>query len=557
MKTIGIDIGSFSIKFAEIEGQGRFAVIRDFREIPLNHDPGQDTRLDKIEALRQIVGQYDLHQNRFVVGIGSEFTTSRSLTFPFLERRKILQSLPFELEDVIPFSQSDAIFDFRTIHQKQSSTKVLAVAAPKRYIQDILNLCDDAGFSPDIVCPDGIALANLFENFDQVPRVLDTENTVLGEGAQLIVHIGYTKTLVDVIQDGTLIATRALYYGGRDLTNAISRVYQLPYLEALKGVAEKGFVLTSPQGANEDQIAFSQTIAQSLNVLVGELQRTIVDLKSDLQTNFTMGHLLGGMSRLINLGPYLTQRLEIPFGVFPQLGKATQSDVQNSEENDKGSAIAIGLAIEGIRKPKNPPINLRKNEFSKQNQTFELLMTRFKEMAMMAAALYVTFIVYTSFRASFADDNVTAIEKAIKDESKRPNINIASSQLTKPEAVKKLIKAKKDEIESKKAVVRLNQMTSALDVMKNISSSLPSRDRIMLDVLHFDLEGENMVLEGTVKSQSELDILKQGLAQLTAVSDLTVTPVPAQSPPGKLAFSMKFKVTRLPPLVASAEKVTK
>src|SRR6202034_3454343 len=118
----------------------------------------------------------------------------------------------------------------------------------------------------------GIALANLFENFDQATRILDTENTVLGEGAQLIVHIGYSKTLVDVIQDGTLIATRALYYDEKDLTNAISRVYQLPYLDALKGVAEKGFVLTSPQGANEDQIAFSQTIAQSLNVLVTELQ---------------------------------------------------------------------------------------------------------------------------------------------------------------------------------------------------------------------------------------------------------------------------------------------
>src|SRR5437879_440873 len=136
-----------------MEGQGRSPVFRDFREFPLNHEPGQDTRLEKIEALKLIAAQYDPQVYKSVVGLGTEHITSRILTFPFLERRKILQSLPFELEDVIPMSQSDAIFDFRTIWQKGTSTKVLAVAAPKRYIQDLLHLCDDAGLSPDIVCP--------------------------------------------------------------------------------------------------------------------------------------------------------------------------------------------------------------------------------------------------------------------------------------------------------------------------------------------------------------------------------------------------------------------
>jgi hypothetical protein len=123
--------------------------------------------------------------------------------------------------------------------------------------------------------------------------------------------------------------------------------------------------------------------------------------------------------------------------------------------------------------------------------------------------------------------------------------------------MKKIMKAKREEIESKKAVVRLNQMTSALEVMKNISQALPSKDRVQLDVTHFDLEGENMALDGTVRSQSELDILKQGLAQLTAVSDLDVKPITAGAPPGKLAFNMRFKVTRLPPVVAISEKGSK
>jgi len=172
-RTIGVDVGSFSVKVAELEGQLKSVTVRDFYEIALTHEPGHDLRLEKIEALKKIAAQYDSAQYTFVVGLGSEYSTARILTFPFLERRKILQSLPFELEDTIPFSQSDAIFDFRIINQKANSTKVLAVAVPKKYIQDLLLLCDDAKLSPSFISLEGIALANHVEAYMSGPRHIE------------------------------------------------------------------------------------------------------------------------------------------------------------------------------------------------------------------------------------------------------------------------------------------------------------------------------------------------------------------------------------------------
>src|SRR5438105_2918095 len=99
MRTVGIDIGSYSIKVAEIESNLKSATVRDFYEIELTHELGQDLRLEKLEAIRRIANQYDPSTYRIIVGMGSEFSSQRILTFPFLERRKILQSLPFELED--------------------------------------------------------------------------------------------------------------------------------------------------------------------------------------------------------------------------------------------------------------------------------------------------------------------------------------------------------------------------------------------------------------------------------------------------------------------------
>ena len=544
-RSVGVDIGSFSIKVAELEGQLKSSTVRDFYEIPLNHEPGQDLRLDKIEALKKVAATYDPSKYTITVGLGSEFSTARVLNFPFFERRKILQSLPFELEDVIPFSQSDAIFDFRLIHQKTNSSKVLALAVPKKHIQDLLILCEDAGLNPDIISLDGIALANHFENIFSGPVQVDGEETVAARKTEMAIHIGYSKTLIDVIQDRSLIATRALYFGGKDIANAISRAYSLPYLEALKAVQEKAFVLTSNDSADEDQVAFSDVIVQSLNNMVTDLQRTIVDLKSELQCEFSEGHLMGGMGGLINLGPYLTSRLQIPVSVYHHLGKRTKADIPPTAENEKASTIAIGLGLEGLRKPKNPAVNLRKNEFVKKNRTLELFFDQYKNVAKLGIVFFIIFWVYSSFRSSFADDNLRALEKSLKDQAKGPLIGLSNSQ-AKPENIRKVIKAKREEIESKKSVLRLSQMNSALDVLKDMSAALPGKPLMTLDIRHLNLENDRLSIEGYVNSKSELDSVQKTLATLSFATRVTMGRA-APVVNGKLPFSLSMALNRMPP----------
>ena len=75
LKTVGIDIGSYSIKVAEIESNLKSATVRDFYEIELTHELGQDLRLEKLEAIRRIANQYDPSTYRIIVGMGSEFSS--------------------------------------------------------------------------------------------------------------------------------------------------------------------------------------------------------------------------------------------------------------------------------------------------------------------------------------------------------------------------------------------------------------------------------------------------------------------------------------------------
>jgi general secretion pathway protein L len=547
MRTVGIDIGSYSIKVAEVESSLKSVSVRDFFEIELTHEPGLDLRLERIEALRRIAGLYDPSTHRYIIGLGSEYSVQRVLTFPFLERKKILQSLPFELEDVIPFSQEDAVFDFRIIQQRESSSQVLAVAVPKKYLQELLSLCEDAGLDPDIISLEGTALSNLFEDYLLPPPKVETltDTNVGVSNAEIVIHIGYSKTLVNVMREKSIVASRALYFGGKDLTNAISRAYQLPYLEALKGVAEKGFVLTSNEGASEDQVVFSNIVAQGLSQLVIELKRTIVDVKADLNVNFTAAHLMGGMSRLLNLGPYLTQQLEMPVNVYSHLGRNTHSDIALNESTDKASAIAVGLALEGVRRPKNPPINLRRGEFSKQSQNLKLMWDRYRDLATVGAALFIAFVIYSSFRASFIEQNLSSVDTALKTQAKNPAIGISGRDL-KPENLKRFIKAKREEIESKKEVVRLNQMTSALDIVKSISQAAPQKGAATLDVRNFNIDGDRLTLEGIVASKAEFEAFQKNISTLPQINGV-VAGTPRISAPGKYPFLVSMNVTRVPP----------
>jgi len=47
MRTVGIDIGSFSVKVAAVETQLKSVTVRKFFEYELTHEPGQDIRLGK------------------------------------------------------------------------------------------------------------------------------------------------------------------------------------------------------------------------------------------------------------------------------------------------------------------------------------------------------------------------------------------------------------------------------------------------------------------------------------------------------------------------------
>ena len=153
MKSLGIDIGSSSIKIVEINSNNKGIQITRFMEHTLSVNTIQsesDSQLEIIEFLRTIASSYDPQNTTFVVGMGQDKVSVRNKIFPFTERLKIIKSLPFELEEELPFSNDTAIYDAKVIHHFGSTAEVLACATPKNRIQKVLDLMQDSNIDLSI-----------------------------------------------------------------------------------------------------------------------------------------------------------------------------------------------------------------------------------------------------------------------------------------------------------------------------------------------------------------------------------------------------------------------
>src|SRR3989338_4696257 len=162
MRVIGLDIGSYSVKAIEIEFGLRQLELIDFFEekYPLSQTHPSSEQIQKtIENLFLRSGL--TLPFKLVASLSGLYVSSKNITLPFTDKVKIKQTLPFELEEHIPFALEDIIFDYQLIATTEKSAHLLVLIAPKDMIQERLALFPQKELSPDLLTSDAVSLYNL------------------------------------------------------------------------------------------------------------------------------------------------------------------------------------------------------------------------------------------------------------------------------------------------------------------------------------------------------------------------------------------------------------
>lgn len=541
MKSIGIDIGSSSIKIVELSQSNKGLQVLHHEEHLLPQGPGADRDLATIEFLRGYSAKHPADQVRYSVALRQDYVSTRNKIFPFNDRQKILKSLPFELEEDLPFSIENAVYDAKIVQFIGNTSEVLAMAAPKHRVAEIVGKIKDCGIDAAVLSTESSALANAFEIWDSsIPAAAAIAPSLEGQTSpvrniEILLQIGHSRSLVLAIESGKLIAVRTLLWGTKSVADALVKKYEIPFVEALKEFKTKAFILPNKEGASYDQIIFSDTIAQSYRDLANELKMSLLEIRSEFNARFERIHMIGGGSKTINLNAFLTMQLDAPVNTYNPFPKLNLSDSQKY-------AVAAGLAIEGLKRPRNPATQFLKGEFAKQSDALKKFWNDWGLTTQISLAALVVFFIYANLRESTSLSLVDTTSELLKTQA------IGVAKLDKKQAneagIKKFIREQKQKIKDMEQLSKVVKMNSALDIIKKISDAAPPRQNITMQVTSLKIVEQTAEIRGYVTSSKELNDLMNGLKQVAADGKIQ-SQVPNQvTTASKVPFAFSFKIDR-------------
>src|SRR5438105_4856441 len=104
-RALGIDIGNFAIKIAEIEYSPKSRDLVGLYDLP--RQPGDNPG----DVLREFLQKSGIKAERIAVGIGEAPVFIKRMELPFADSKRYLPAIHSELEDTLPFEMTDYVVD--------------------------------------------------------------------------------------------------------------------------------------------------------------------------------------------------------------------------------------------------------------------------------------------------------------------------------------------------------------------------------------------------------------------------------------------------------------
>jgi type IV pilus assembly protein PilM len=303
MPHVGIDISANQIRFVELVRKPTGLALGKYgtQEIPTPVSFNEPLTLNKdlIAALKKV---QRTNKFQFVeVSIPEEKSYLFTTEVPSGDPEVIRSHIEFHLEENVPISLADAVFDYHIIHRdnKKGVDYASVSVVPQQVIDQYIDVLEMAGMTP---------VSFLIEN-QALTKAIIPENDVY---TYLVVHIGDKKTVLSIVSEGAVQFTSTVNVGGDDFTNAIAKEYSLSFLEAERMKVEKGFTRTT------ENTTFFMLLINSVSALRDEIQKAYMYWLSHIEKNGKDASqplrviLAGKDASIIGFRDYMSLSLKVP-----------------------------------------------------------------------------------------------------------------------------------------------------------------------------------------------------------------------------------------------------
>lgn len=539
MKSIAIDISKNGISIVEVSADRNFFEILSGDFIPLNPNDESNWEMDLLQTLKSLSGQYDFKNQEVVVGLSQSLLSTRNLQFPFTRRLDIMKSLPFEMDEELPLGSDEAVIDAKIIAQNPSQTSLLAFAAPKSHVQKWIELFESVDIVPDILSAEGAGFANLFENWANGSFLASSPETIPSP-LTLRVLFRHDTTLLAAFHDRQMIWTRNISWGEKNIAMEIMKNYNYPYEQAAELIPNQlSFLMNPTEGSTEEQ-QLHLTLESAFAEFIHYLNLSMIDLKDKFSSHVGQIYLMGGVGQIGNVTAILTKYTGIPMNAETLSDNVLQPrQVTRVAHVAEKLPVAVGLALEAFKRPRNPAINFRQGEFAKNSQFWAETWSKWGYAMTLAAVAYVIFIVYGVVREEVSMQLDTAGQEAL-EKTAGAVANLRGREAS-PGRVADYLKTESEKVKNAKVFEKVKDIEPAMKVVGTLSTLLPDNKNNGYDIRRVDVKSNSMIIEGEAQKQLTVDLIRKKLETLSADKRIQVVPATIRAKNG-VAFAFKINI---------------
>lgn len=339
---VGVDIGNDSIRAVEVaDAAGNNPTVVRFHEVPLPEGAARSGDVLEVHtvasALKRLWVDGGFKSKDVVLGMGNQRVLARDLSVPKMPIKQIRESLPFQVQDMLPVPVAEAILDFYPISEGVNEggpiVNGLLVAAVKEAVTANVTAAQMAGLNPVEV--------------DLIPFAL-TRVHMRGQGSGgtvALIDIGATTTNVVIAIDGVPQFVRIIPAGGDEITKAL--MTRLDMTEAVAEQAKRTLGIITVGVAPEHRPVV-EVIHESTGQLLNGLRNTLNYFVSAREQQ-TIGRIIltGGGSRLPGFEAALGEITRVPVSTDDGFsGVRVSKPVERLASTNKSAmTVALGLAL--------------------------------------------------------------------------------------------------------------------------------------------------------------------------------------------------------------------
>lgn len=366
---LGIDIGSYAIKFMLFSKDGNRILLKNWGYVPLPlKDSGNPVERKNIivDEIKKHIKKYQIKTKYAATSISGSSVIVRYVKLPRMNKKELEERISIEAEAFIPFDINDVylstyILDNDVMEEGQNKMEVVLVAAKKEIVDERIEIIESSGMIPVLVDVDSFAIENLI-NFVEKDVKTQTESL-------MVVNIGMNVTNLSILVNKLSMESkeplikpsyysrllRDIFVSGISFDKALSKKMNIDLLSADEFKKGVKFLLTDEDKLNaisnydKINILSSRALIESGKELVNEISRSIdFFVSSGIESTISKIYLCGGASSIKNLNFYLYDELKIPVEYLDPF-----SIVDNKPDNipawiSYSLCVAAGLSLRRI-----------------------------------------------------------------------------------------------------------------------------------------------------------------------------------------------------------------